>query len=164
LWCRRRQGQSGIAAREFCVILCNVSAGRPAVLTGTQITAASVAMSDVRHHLSPRDRLELLCWLTCGCLGAYYLNEDWPDAAFHVQAAHKWLDYRSREADWLSIARLSATALEIARRHAKFVDADWARDAVEEILDTDELDPQARLVRQVLADCQNALADKRLAD
>ena len=121
-------------------------------------------MSDVRHHLSPRDRLELLCWLTCGCLGAYYLNEDWPDAAFHVQAAHKWLDYRSREADWLSIARLSATALEIAQRHAKFVETDWARDAVEEILDTDELDPQARLVKQVLADCQNALSDKRLAD
>jgi hypothetical protein len=81
-----------------------------------------------------------------------------------VQAAHKWLDHRSREADWLSIARLSATALEIAQRHAKFVDADWARDAVEEILDTDELDPQARLVRQVLADCQSALADKRVAD
>jgi hypothetical protein len=44
------------------------------------------------------------------------------------------------------------------------VDAEWARDAVEEILDTDELDPQARLVRQVLADCQSALADKRIAD
>ncbi|CAB3779922.1 hypothetical protein LMG28614_00955 [Paraburkholderia ultramafica] len=121
-------------------------------------------MSDVRHHLSPRDRLELLCWLTCGCLGAYYLNEEWPDAAFHVQAAHKWLDRRSREADWLSIAKLSATALEIAQRHARFVDTDWARDAVEEILDTDEIDPQARLLQQVLADCQNALADRRLAD
>ncbi|MBB5442439.1 MULTISPECIES: hypothetical protein [unclassified Paraburkholderia] len=121
-------------------------------------------MSDVRQHLSPRDRLELLCWLTCGSLGAYYLNEDWPDAAFHVQSAHKWLDRRAREADWLCVAKLSATAVEIARRHARFVDTDWARDAVEEILDTDELDPQARLVRQVLADCQSALADKRIAD
>jgi hypothetical protein len=137
---------------------------RHAVLAGTQFSAASVAMSDVRHHLSPRDRLELLCWLTCGSLGAYYLNEDWPDAAFHVQAAHKWLDRRAREADWLTIAKLTATAVEIARRHARFVEADWARDAVEEILDTDELDPQARLVRQVIADCQSALADKRLAD
>jgi hypothetical protein len=136
---------------------------RPAVLTG-QFTAASVAMSDVRQHLSPRDRLELLCWLTCGSLGAYYLNEDWPDAAFHVQAAHKWLDHHAREADWLCIAKLSATAVEIAQRHARFVDTDWARDAVEEILDTDDLDPQARLLKQVLADCQNALADRRLAD
>jgi len=121
-------------------------------------------MSDVRHHLSPRDRVELLCWLTCGSLGAYYLNESWPDASFHVQAAHKWLDRRMREADWLSIARLSALALDIARQHARFVDAEWARDAVEEILDTEDLNLEARLVRQVLVDCQRALADKRLAD
>ena len=60
---------------------------------------ASVAMSDVRHRLSPRDRVELLCWLTCGSLGAYYLNESWPNAAFHVEAAHKWLDRHGREAD-----------------------------------------------------------------
>lgn len=121
-------------------------------------------MSDVRHHLSPRDRLELLCWLTCGSLGSFYLNESWPDASFHVQAAHKWLDRRMREADWLSIAKLSALALDIAQRHAQFVEADWARDAVEEILDTDELDDNARLVKQVMGDCQQALADKRIAD
>ena len=62
------------------------------------------------------------------------------------------------------IARLSAIALDIAQRHASFVEADWARDAVEEILDTDELDAQARLVVTVLGDCERALADKRLAD
>ena len=73
-------------------------------------------MSDVRLHLSPRDRVELLCWLTCGSLGAYYLNETWPEPAFHVQAAHKWLDRHLREADWLSVAKLSALALEIAGR------------------------------------------------
>ena len=121
-------------------------------------------MSDVRLHLSPRDRVELLCWLTCGSLGAYYLNEIWPEPAFHVQAAHKWLDRHLREADWLSVAKLSALALEIAGRHARFVEAEWARDAVEEILDTDDLNFQARLVTQVLADCQHALADKRIAD
>lgn len=121
-------------------------------------------MSDVRHSLSPRDRVELLCWLTCGSLGAWYLNESWPDPSFHVQAARKWLDRHMREADWLSIARLSALALDIARRHARFADTEWARDAVEEILDTEDLDLQARLVRLVLTDCQRALADKRPAD
>ncbi len=121
-------------------------------------------MSDVRLHLSPRDRVELLCWLTCGSLGAYYLNEAWPEPSFHVQAAHKWLDRHQREADWLTIARLSALAVDIARQHARFVDADWAREAVEEILDTDDLNLDARLVVQVLSDCERALADKRIAD
>jgi hypothetical protein len=121
-------------------------------------------MSDVRHHLSPRDRVELLCWLTCGNLGAYYLNESWPNAAFHVQAAHKWLDRHGREADWLAVAKLTALAQDIAQQHAWFVDAAWARDAVEEILDTDDLNYQAKLVLQVLKDCERALADRRAAD
>ncbi|WP_206998377.1 hypothetical protein [Trinickia mobilis] len=121
-------------------------------------------MSDVRQHLSPNDRVELLCWLTCGSLGAYYLNEEWPQASFHVQAAHKWLDRHMRDADWLSIAKLSALAIDIARSHARFVDADWAREAVEEILDTDDLNFEARLVQQVLEDCRRALTDKRPAD
>jgi hypothetical protein len=121
-------------------------------------------MSDVRHQLSPRDRVELLCWLACGNLGGWYLNEAWPEPLFQVRAAHKWLDRHMRTADWLSIARLSALAVDIARQHASFVDADWARDAVEEILNTDDLDFQSLLVRNVLADCQRALADKRIAD
>ncbi|MDE1184238.1 hypothetical protein [Paraburkholderia sp.] len=121
-------------------------------------------MDEVRHHLSPRDRVELLCWLTCGNLGAYYLNESWPSADFHVQAAHKWLDRHKRQAEWLTVARLSAIAQDIARQHAGFVDAVWARDAVEEILDTDDLDYQATLVREVLGDCRLALEEKRQAD
>jgi hypothetical protein len=121
-------------------------------------------MSDVRQHLSPRDRVELLCWLTCGSLGAYYLNESWPNAAFHVEAAHKWLDRHGREADWLAVAKLAALAVDIARQHAWFIEAAWARDAVEEIIDTDDLNYQARLVMQVLKDCEWALADKRAAD
>src|SRR5258708_5646291 len=117
-------------------------------------------MSDVRRHLSSRDRVELLCWLPCGSLGAWYLNETWPEPSFHVQAAHKWLDRHMREADWLSVARLSALALDIARRHARFVEAEWARDAVEEILDTYDLNFQARLVKAVLADFPRPLPYK----
>ncbi|MBN3816072.1 hypothetical protein G3N57_05355 [Paraburkholderia sp. Se-20369] len=121
-------------------------------------------MTDACPTLSSHDRLELLCWLTCGNLGAYYLNEAWPDAAFQVQAAHRWLDRHHRAADWLSIAKLSALAQDIAKRHAGFVDAAWARDAVEEIVDTDDLNYQARLVQWVYEDCCKALADQRLAD
>jgi hypothetical protein len=139
-------------------------AGWFATVSRKQLIVESLDMSDVRLHLSPRDRVELLCWLTCGSLGAYYLNETWPEPSFHVQTAHKWLDRHLREADWLSVARLSALALEIANRHACFVEAEWARDAVEEIIDTDDLNFQARLVLQVLTDCERALADKRIAD
>lgn len=122
-------------------------------------------MSDVyNHHLSERDRVELLCWLTIGNLGAYYLNEGCPSSQFQVQAAHKWLDRHQRDADWLLLAKLSATALDIAHKHADFVETDWARDAVEEIIDSDDLNLQARLVTLVLGDCRAALADKRLAD
>ncbi|WDD96221.1 hypothetical protein Bsp3421_006421 [Burkholderia sp. FERM BP-3421] len=121
-------------------------------------------MSDVHPNLSQRDRIELLCWLTIGNLGAYYLNETWPAAGFQVQAAHKWLDRHLREADWLTLAKLAAVALDIAHKHAEFVDAAWARDAVEEIIDTDDLNLDARLVALVLDDCQAALADRRGAD
>ncbi|KAF1028588.1 MAG: hypothetical protein GAK40_00878 [Burkholderia plantarii] len=121
-------------------------------------------MSDVHHNLSQHDRVELLCWLTIGNLGAFYLNEAWPAAPFQVQAAHKWLDRHLREADWLCIAKLAATALDIAHRHASFVDAAWARDAVEEIIDREDLDTQARLVALVIGDCRLALEDRRIAD
>ena len=121
-------------------------------------------MSDVRHLLSQRDRVELLCWLTCGSLGAWYLNETWPSPSFHVEAAHKWLDRHGRTADWLCIARLSAIALDIAQRHASFVEADWARDAVEEILDSEDLNYQSDVVRQVFDDCRRALAEKHTGE
>ncbi|WP_053811345.1 hypothetical protein, partial [Burkholderia mallei] len=97
-------------------------------------------------------------------LGAFYLNESWPGAAFQVQSAHKWLDRHAREADWLTLAKLSLIALDIAKKHADFVNAPWARDAVEEIIDTDDLNYEARLAQLVLDDCRAALADRRIAD
>jgi len=121
-------------------------------------------MNDVSHPLSHQDRIELLCWLTCGILGAFYLNETWPTADFHVQAAHKWLNRHSRHADWLAISKLAVVAREIAERHAGFVSAEWARDAVEEILDTDDLNYEARLVVKIIHDCELALADRRMRD
>ncbi|AOI65724.1 hypothetical protein WS98_28980 [Burkholderia territorii] len=121
-------------------------------------------MTDAPNNLGSQDRLELLCWLTCGNLGAFYLNESWPDASFQVKAAHRWLDRHHRQCDWLAIAKLAALAQDIAKRHADFVDASWARDAVEEIVDTDDLDYRAKLVQWVYDDCCKALADKRLAD
>jgi len=137
---------------------------RAACFTRNAFIFVSTAMNDVSHPLSPQDRIELLCWLTCGILGAFYLNETWPTPDFHVQAAHKWLDRHSRHADWLAISKLAVVAREIAERHAGFVSAEWARDAVEEILDTDDLNHQARLVVKIIHDCQLALADKRMRD
>jgi hypothetical protein len=119
------------------------------------------AMNDVSRILSARDRVELLCWLTCGSLGAYYLNGDWPAASFHVQAAHKWLDRHQRLADWLTVAKLAAIAREIATQHCAMLEADWAREAVEEILDSEDLNYQSDVVRQVFDDCRRALAEKR---
>jgi hypothetical protein len=136
----------------------------PVPKSAKSIIFVSAAMNDVRHHLTPTDRVDLLCWLSCGSLGAYFLNGTWPAAAFHVQAARRWLDRHKRQADWLAVARLSATACEVAQRHSALVDADWARDAVEEILDSDDLNYQSELVQRVLRDCRQALADKRQAD
>jgi hypothetical protein len=130
----------------------------------TSIIFVSAAMNDVRHHLTPTDRVDLLCWLACGSLGAYFLNGGWPTAAFHVQAARRWLDRHRRQADWLAVARLSAVAQEVAQRHSALVDADWARDAVEEILDSEDLNYRSELVQRVLFDCRQALADRRPAD
>jgi len=121
-------------------------------------------MNDARHRLTPRDRVELLCWLTCGSLGNYYLNESWPTPAFYVQASSKWLERHQRHADWLSVAKLSAIADGLARQNAGHVNADWALDAVEEILESDDLNYESALVARVFDDCRRALADKRLAD
>jgi hypothetical protein len=136
------------------------------VLNGLRspIIFVSAAMNDARQHLTPADRVELLCWLACGSLGAFYLNNSWPSAGFHVQAAHKWLDRHNRQADWLAVAKLAAMAVELAQRHSELVNADWARDAVEEILDSDDLNYQSAVVLRVYVDCKKALADKRKAD
>ena len=57
-----------------------------------------------------------------------------------------------------------ARDLDIARRHSGFVNAAWARDAVEEILDTDDLNYKSKLVLWIFEECRQALADTRLAD
>jgi hypothetical protein len=108
--------------------------------------------------------VELLCWLTCGSLGAFYLNGSWPPASFHVQAAHKWLERHHRLADWLAVAKLAAVARDVAQTRVALVDADWARDAVEEFLDSEDLNYQSELVLRLYEDCTRALADKRRAD
>lgn len=84
----------------------------------------------------------------------YYLNGDWPAAAFHVQAARKWLDRHQRQADWVTLAKLAVIAREIASHHCALLEADWARDAVEEILDSEDLNYQSDVVRQVFDDCR----------
>ena len=159
-------GREHTAEKEDSALHCGVLSFscRNQNVRHTSIIFVSSAMNDVRHNLSPTDRVELLCWLTCGSLGAYYLNGSWPTAAFHVQAAHKWLDRHKRQAEWLAIAKLSAIAADLAQRHSELVDADWARDAVEEILDSDDLNYQSELVLRVLDECKRALADKRPAD
>ncbi|SAK45050.1 hypothetical protein AWB81_00347 [Caballeronia arationis] len=134
------------------------------MLSATSIVFVSAAMNDVRHQLSPRDRVELLCWLTCGSLGNYYLNESWPAPVFFVQASRKWLDRHKRQADWLTVARLTAIAQRLAMQNVGYVNADWALDAVEEILESDDLNYESALVVRVFDDCRRALADKRLAD
>lgn len=131
---------------------------------GLQRFLSDAAMNEVPLSLSARDRIELLCWLTCGSLGAFYLNGDWPAATFHVQAAHKWLDRHQRVADWLAVAKLSAIARELATRHCALLEADWAREAVEEILDSEDLNYQSDVVRQVFEDCRRALAEKRVPE
>jgi hypothetical protein len=121
-------------------------------------------MNEVPRTLSARDRAELLCWLTCGSLGAFYLNGDWPAASFHVQAAHKWLDRHQRLADWLTVAKLAAIARDLASRHCTLLESDWARDAVEELLDSEDLNYQSDVVRQVFDDCRRALAPKHMPE
>ncbi|RDT03488.1 hypothetical protein DWU95_11350 [Burkholderia contaminans] len=106
----------------------------------------------------------MVCWPRWCTRAACDPTGAWRDAAFQVQAAHRWLDRHHRQADWLAVAKLAALGQDIAKRHAGFVDASWARDAVEEIVDTDDLDYRAKLVQWVYEDCCKALADKRLAD
>ena len=53
-------------------------------------------MDEANQSMDRQDCAQLLCWLTCGCLGAYYLDGTWPGPAFHVRAARKWLDRHRR--------------------------------------------------------------------
>ncbi|MDR5816202.1 MULTISPECIES: hypothetical protein [unclassified Caballeronia] len=117
-------------------------------------------MSHVRYPLGPDDRVHLLCWLTCGFLGAFYLDGDWPDPSFQVRAAHRWLDRHHRAADWIETARLSVTAQALASRLSNLLDNDTARGDVERILDSEELDYENALVQRVYHECRATLASK----
>ncbi|MDR5759916.1 hypothetical protein [Caballeronia sp. LZ035] len=117
-------------------------------------------MSHVRYPLGPDDRVHLLCWLTCGFLGAFYLDGDWPDPSFQVRAAHRWLDRHHRAADWIETARLSVTAQALASRLSNLLDNDTARDDVERILDSEELDYENALVQRIYHECRATLANK----
>jgi hypothetical protein len=121
-------------------------------------------MNDVPRCLGAADRVQLLCWLTCGCLGAYYLDGAWPGPSFHVQAARKWLERHHRSADWLTTARLASTALRLAQRHREAVESEWAREAVEEIISGEDLNFYSVLVQRIYEDCRVALIPPRLAD
>lgn len=117
-------------------------------------------MSHVRYPLGPDDRVHLLCWLTCGFLGAFYLDGDWPDPSFQVRAAHRWLDRHHRAADWIETARLSVTAQALASRLSNLLDNDTARGDVERILDSEELDYENALVQRIYHECRATLASK----
>jgi hypothetical protein len=110
------------------------------------------------YELDREDLARLLCWLTCGCLGAYYLEGTWPGAKFQVEAAHRWLDRHRRSCNWLTTAKLSAIALRLAQSYREVVDSPQARDAIEEIVTADDLNYDSTLVKRIYDDCQVALA------
>lgn len=113
------------------------------------------------YDLDRENLARLLCWLTCGCLGAYYLEGAWPGAEFQVEAAHRWLDRHRCSADWLTTAKLSATALQLAECHREVVDSPWMRDAIEEIVTAEDLNYDSTLVKRIYDDCQRILDPQR---
>jgi hypothetical protein len=118
-------------------------------------------MSQVRFPLGPDDRVHLLCWLTCGFLGAYYLDGAWPDPSFQVRAAHRWLDRHHRAADWFETARLSVLAQTLAARLSSTLDTEAGKLAVEKILECEDLDYDSALVQRVYRECYTRLGDKK---
>jgi hypothetical protein len=123
--------------------------------------SGAVIMSQVRYPLGPDDRVHLLCWLTCGLLGAYYIEGDWPDASFQVRAAHRWLDRHHRAAEWIETARLSAAAQALAARFSTTLDADASRGDIERILEGEDLDYESALVKRVYHECWVELTSRR---
>jgi hypothetical protein len=111
-------------------------------------------MSQVRYPLGPDDRVHLLCWLTCGFLGAYYLDGAWPDVPFQVRAAHRWLDKHHRAADWIETARLSVLAQALAARLAASLEKDARQCGIERVLEGEELDYESALVQRVYYECR----------
>jgi len=118
-------------------------------------------MSQVRYPLGPDDRVHLMCWLTCGLLGAYYIEGDWPDTSFQVRAAHRWLDRHHRAAEWIETARLSAAAQALAERFSTTLDADASRGDIERILEGEDLDYECALVQRIYHECRLELTSRR---
>jgi hypothetical protein len=117
-------------------------------------------MSQVRYPLGPDDRVHLLCWLTCGFLGAYYLDGVWPDTAFQVRAAHRWLDRHHRAAEWLETARLSVAAQALAARLCTMLETESGKRGIQRILEADDLDYESTLVQRVYRECWTQLGDR----
>jgi hypothetical protein len=118
-------------------------------------------MSQVRYPLGPDDRVHLLCWLTCGFLGAFYLEGEWPEPSFQVRAAHRWLDNHNRAADWIETAKLSVTAQALASRFCPLLDTEAGRSAIEKIIEGDDLDYESELVQRIFHACVVQLTDRR---
>lgn len=118
-------------------------------------------MNQVRYPLGPDDRVHLLCWLTCGFLGAYYIEGAWPDISFQVRAAHRWLERHHRAADWIETAKLSVAAQALAARFSTMLDADASRGDIERILEGEDLDYESALVQRVYQECRAQLTSGR---
>jgi hypothetical protein len=118
-------------------------------------------MSQVRYPLGPDDRVHLLCWLTCGFLGAYYLDRKWPDPSFQVSAAHRWLDRHHRAADWFETARLSVLAQSLAARLSSILETESGKSGIEKVLEGEELDYDSALVQRVYHECWAQLSTPR---
>jgi hypothetical protein len=50
--------------------------------------------------------------------------------------------------------------VQLAQLHREVVDCEWVRDAVEEIVNGDDLNYDSALVRRIYDDCQRALAHR----
>jgi hypothetical protein len=123
--------------------------------------AADTIMSQVRYPLGPDDRVHLLCWLTCGFLGAYYLDGRWPDTAFQVRAAHRWLDRHHRAAEWIETARLSVLAQALATRLAATLASEAGKRGIQRILEAEDLDYESTLVQRIYRECWTQLGDRK---
>ncbi|SAL58198.1 hypothetical protein [Caballeronia telluris] len=115
-------------------------------------------MDHAYQHLDRYDRTQLLCWLACGSLAAYYLDGTWPESDFHVEAAHKWLHRHRRHGDWLATAQLTFAARRIAQVHQGIVDREWVGDAVNDLFTEHDLNYDCELVKVIYDDCRRAIA------
>jgi hypothetical protein len=110
--------------------------------------------------LSARDRVDLLCRLTCAHLGEYLLSAAWPGPAFNVQVAASWLNRHCRKADWLEVAQLSFIAQQVAQGHISNLDSASACRIIEAVLETKYQGVRPPLVESIHNSCKVTLAQK----